>query len=118
MKQGNNVRNFHAQFYKVLQSLTTARPQLTNVAQPTGPNGMTQVDVIACILFVIQDKQKGDMLCSCYDTHGSGIQHHSRACDVDHSILNNPDVNCSFLVANQVASIARNPDLALRKCWS
>ena len=79
---------------------------------------MMQVDVIMCILFVIQDMQEGDMLCGRYGTHGSGIQRHSCACNVDDTNLDNPDVDCSFLVAAQVASIARNSNQALRKRWS
>ena len=53
-----------------------------------------------------------------FDTHGSGIQRHSHACNVDHAYLDNLDVKCSFLVANQVASIPRNPNQALCKRWS
>jgi hypothetical protein len=117
-KQGHNVRNFHAQLYEVLRSFSTAGPQLRNVTQPIRPNGRMQVDVITCILFVIQDMQEGDMLCSCNGTHGPGIQRHSRACDVDHTNLDNPDVNCRVLVVAQIASIARNSNQALRKRWS
>jgi hypothetical protein len=88
MKQGNSVRNYHAQLYKVLQSFTMVGPQLTNVSLPIGP--------IMCILFLIQDMQEGDVLCGCYDgTHGSGIQRHRCACNVDHTNLNNPDVKFS-----------------------
>ena len=118
MKQGDNVRNYHAQLYAVLRSFTTAGPQLTNVILPIGPTGMMQVDVITCILFVIQDMQEGDMLCGRYGSHGTGIQRHSRACDVDHANLDNHDVHCTFVVANQIAEIARNPNLAIRKRWS
>ncbi len=118
MKQGDNVRNYHAQLYKVLQLFTSAWPQLTNVSLPIRPNGMMQVFVIMCILFVIQDMQEGDMLCGCYGTHGSGIQCHSRACNVYHTNLDNPGVKFSYLVATQVASIARNHNLALCKRWS
>ena len=62
-KQGDNVRNYHAQLYEVLRSFSTAGPQLWNVSLPIGPNGRMQVDIITCILFVIQDMQEGDMLC-------------------------------------------------------
>jgi hypothetical protein len=117
-KQGDNVRNYHAQLYEVLRSLSTAGPKLRNVSLPIGPNGRMQVDVITRILFVIQDMQEGDMLCGRYGTHGPGIQHHSRACDVDHTNLDYPDVNGRVLVAAQIASIARNSNQALRKRWS
>jgi hypothetical protein len=88
MKQGNSVRNYHAQLCKVLQSFTTVGPQLTNVSLPIWP--------IMCILFLIQDMQEGDVLCGrCDGTHGSGIQRHRRACNVDHTNLDNPDVKFS-----------------------
>ncbi len=102
----------------MLRSFSTAGPHLRNVSLPIGPNGRMQVDIITCILFVIQDMQEGDMLCGRYGTHGPGIQRHSRACDVDHTNLDNPDVNCRVLVAAQIASIARNSNQALRKRWS
>ncbi len=114
-KQGNDVCNYHAQLYEVLQSFSTAGPQLTNVSLPIGPNGRMHVDIIMRKLFVIQDMQEGNTLCGCCGTHGPGIQRHSCACNVDYVNLDNPDVKCSFLVANQVASIERNPNPALRK---
>ena len=118
MKKGNNVRNYHSQLYTVLSSFTTAGPQLTNVQLPIGPTGMMRVDVITCILFVIQDIQEGDMLCGRYGSHGSGIQRHSRACDVTHADLDNHNVQCSYLVAHQVAAVARNLNPPIRKRWS
>ena len=102
----------------MVRSFSTAGPQLRNVSLPIGPNGRMQVDVITCILLVIQDMQEGDMLCGCYGTHGPSIQRHSRVCDVDRTNLDNPDVNCRVLVAAEIASIARNSNQALRKRWS
>ena len=118
MKQGDNVRNYHSQLYAVLRSMTIAGPHLTNVSLPIGPNGIMKVDVITCILYVIQDMQEGDMLCGRYGSHGSGIQRHCRACDVNHEHLDNPNVLCSFLEAHAIADIAQNPDVAVRKRWS
>jgi hypothetical protein len=60
--QGDNVRNYHQQLYKVLESFTTAGPRLCNVTLPIGPKGFICVDIVTCILFVIQDLQEGDML--------------------------------------------------------
>jgi hypothetical protein len=111
MKQGDNVRNYHAQLYAVLHSMTIAGPHLTNVSSPIGPNGIMQVDVITCILYVIQDMQEGDMLCGRYGSHGTGIQRHCRACDVNHEHLDNSKVLCSFLEAHAIADIAQNPDV-------
>ena len=99
MKQGDNVRNYHAQLYGVLESFTNAGPHLTNVELPIGPTEMMRVDVITCILFVIQDMQEGDMLCGRYGSHGVGIQRHSRACNVDHANLDNHNVKCAFVMS-------------------
>ena len=108
MRQGDNVCNYHVQLYKVLKLFIMAGSHLTNASLPIGPKEMIQVDIIMCIQFVIQDMQEGDVLCGRYCTHGSGMQRHSRVCNVDHTNLDNPDVKCSFLVAAQVAAIARN----------
>ncbi|KAI2490314.1 hypothetical protein MHU86_24256 [Fragilaria crotonensis] len=119
MKQGDNVRNYHAQLDAVLSSFTSAGPYLMNVSLPIGPQGIMQVDVITCILYVIQDMQEGDMLCGRFGSHGAGIQRHSRACDVDHENLDNPaEVQCSMLSAQAISAIARDPNVATRKRWS
>ena len=81
---GNNMRNYHAELYAVLQPFTTAGPCLKNVLLPIGPNGTMRVDVVTCILFIIQDMQEGDSLCGQYGTHGVGIQCHCRGCNVNH----------------------------------
>ena len=47
MKQGDNVRNYHAQLYAVLESFTNAGPHLTNVELPIGPIGMMAHDLVA-----------------------------------------------------------------------
>ena len=115
---GNNMRNYHAQLYAVLQSFTTAGPRLKNVLLPIGPHGAMRVDIVTCILFIIQDMQEGDALCGRYGTHGAGIQRHCRGCNVDHADLDNPNVKCSYLMAANMAAIASNDDLSIRKKWS
>jgi hypothetical protein len=47
MKQGDNVWNYHAQLYAVLESFTNAGPHLTNVELPIGPIGMMTHDLVA-----------------------------------------------------------------------
>ena len=77
-----------------------------------------QVDVVTCILFVIQDMQEGDMLCGFFGSHGSGIQQHCHACDVNHEHLDNPNINCTFLEAYGMSNIACHTDKGIRKRWS
>ena len=76
------------------------------------------MDVITCILFVIQDMQEGDMLCGRYGTHTSGTQRHSRACNVDYDNLDNHNVKCKYLLAADMAAIAKHPKAAIQKQWS
>ena len=71
--EGNNICNYHAKLYAVLHSFTIAGPQLCNGMLPLGPNGVICVDIIICILFVIQDLQQGDALCGRYGLHTTGI---------------------------------------------
>lgn len=118
LKQGDNIRNYHDQLHAVLKSFITAGPLLTNVTLPIGPTGQMKVDIITCILYVIQDMQEGDMLCGRYGTHTSGTQRHSRACDVNYDNLDNHNVQCVFLTANDMANIARDPDPTTQKRWS
>ena len=116
--QGNNIRNYHAELYTVLQSVTMAGPQLRDVMLPLGPTGSMCVDVVTCILFVIQDMQEGDALCGRFGTHTIGIQRHCRACDVSTKQLDYPNAACSFLLAADMALIAHNDDKAVRTRWS
>ena len=85
---------------------------------PLGPTGSMCVDVVTCILFVIQDMQEGDALCGRFGTHTIGIQRHCRACDVSTTQLDNPNAACSFLLAADMALIAHNDDKAVRTRWS
>jgi Plavaka transposase len=116
--QGNNIRNYHAELYAVLNSFTTSEPRLRNVILPLGPNGAICVDIITCILFVIQDMQEGDALCGRYGSHTTGIQRHCRACNVTAEELDNPHAQCSFLIASDMARISHNPDQKVRTPWS
>lgn len=87
-----------SQLYAVLLPMCIAGPHLTNVLLPSGPHGRSmQVDVITCILFVIQHMQEGNMLCGHFGSCcGKGIQQqHCCACDVNHEQLDNPYVQCT-----------------------
>ena len=61
-KLGDNIRNYHAQLQIVLSSFRTSSSRLRNVQLPLGPTGSIHVDIVTCILFVIQDMQEGDAL--------------------------------------------------------
>jgi hypothetical protein len=93
-KRGANIRHYHAQLATVLETFRTAGPRLKNVVLPVGPTQSMVVDVITCVLFIIQDMQEGDMLCGRYGSHTSGIQRHCRACDVAFNDLDDPFVQC------------------------
>ena len=96
--QGNNIRNYHAELYAALHLFMTAGPRLCNIMLPLGPNGAICVDIITCILFVIQDMQEGDALCGRYGSHTTGIQRHCCACNVSAAQLDNPKAVVFFFV--------------------
>ena len=73
---------------------------------PIGPNGHMSVDVITCILFIIQDMQEGDMLCGRYGPHTPQVQRHSRACTVNFDNLDNLKGRCAYLLAPKMAELA------------
>jgi Plavaka transposase len=109
--RGDNMQNYHAELYAVLQPFTTAGPQLKNALLLIGPNGAIRVGIVTCILFIIQDMQEGDALCGQYGTHGVGIQRHCCGCNhANHADFDNPHVKCSYLMATNMADIASNDD--------
>ena len=118
MKQGDNIRNYHAQLSAVLDSFTTAGPQLRNVLLPIGQNGSMQVDVITCILLVIQDMQEGYQLCGRFGSHKPNIARHCRACNIKYEYLDLPNAQCRFVLAENMARIARSPNETFRAKWS
>ena len=118
MPQGNNIRNYHAQLSAVLDSFITAGPQLRNVLLPIGQTGSMRVDVITCLLFVIQDMQEGDQLCGRFGPHTPGIARHCRACNIKYEYLDLPNAQCRFVLAEYMARIARSPNKEHRTKWS
>ena len=117
-KQGANNRNYHSQLTVVLQSFQSANARLKNVTLSIGPTGQMTVDVITCLLFIIQDMQEGDMLCGRFGPHTPLVQRHSRACNVNYDNLDNIDDSCRYLLAAPMAQVASGPDEALRTRWS
>jgi len=107
-KPGDNIRNYHAELKCVLASLQSAAENLRDVWLPIGPGETPnmKVNIIPCILCIIQDMQEGDMLCGRFGPHTPGIQRHCRSCDIDYDNLDNPDIDCKKLFANPLHQIA------------
>lgn len=117
LRQGDPIRNYHAELDGVLQSFRECGERLRGVFLPIGPKGCLRVDIVTCVLFVIQDMQEGDMLCGRFGVHTSGVQRHSRSCDVNYDGLDNCDVSCKYLKACDMDQISRM-DPATRTQWS
>lgn len=117
-RQGDNIRNYHAQLGTVLETFRTANERLRNVRLPLGHTGSIVVDVVTCILFVIQDMQEGDQLCGRFGPHAARIQRQCRACDVSYEDLDNPQVNCHYLYSAPMHMIALETDDQQRARWS
>ncbi len=91
---------------------------MRGVTLPMGPTGVIVVDIVLCILYVIQDMQEGDMLCGLYGPHTPQIQHQSRSCNVDYKGLACHNRQCKYLYADPMHSIAQSNDLEIRQHWS
>jgi Plavaka transposase len=112
-RKGNPIRSYHKQLRQVLSTFASTNERLQNITLPLGPTKYICVDIVACILFVIQDMQEGGMLCGQF-----GIQHHCCACNVDYVNLDNQLVQCSYLTADIINEIATAGDDETRKRWS
>ena len=77
-----------------------------------------QVDIVTCILFIIQDMQEGDALCGRFGPHTPQIQRHCRSCNVSFSDLDSTQQSCKYLYAAPMAMIAANEDKLVRAKWS
>ena len=117
-KLGDNIRNYHAQLQIVLSSFRTSSSRLRNVQLPLGPTGSIHVDIVTCILFVIQDMQEGDALCGRYGPHTPQVQRHCRSCNVSYADLDSPYFACRYLFAEPMAMIAASDDKAICVRWS
>ncbi len=102
----------------MLSSFRTSSLRLQNVQLPLGPTGSINVDIVTCILFVIQDMQEGDALCGRYGPHTPQIQCHCRSCNVRHTELDSSYFTCRYLLATPMAMIAASENKAIRTRWS
>ena len=115
LHMGDAIRIYHKELDAVLESFRNCSPQLCGVHLPISPTGRLCVDIVTCVLFIIQDMQEGDMLCGRYGVHTSGIQRPHRCCDVNYDDLKNYDVHCKYIIASDMGVIARSNDDDLRK---
>jgi hypothetical protein len=75
--------------------------------------GVIIVDIVPCILNVIQDMQEGDMLCGHYGPSSPQIQCQLGSCNVDYKGLACHNVRCKYLYAAPMHSFAQSNDLAI-----
>jgi hypothetical protein len=59
---GDAIQNYDKELNGVLESFQKCSPQLRGVYLPMGPKGKICIDIVACVLFIIQDMQEGDMM--------------------------------------------------------
>ena len=64
--QGDNMCNYHKELEAVLTTFRESGPRLRAIILPIGSQRSIYVDIVTCVLFIIQDMQKGDSLCGRY----------------------------------------------------
>jgi hypothetical protein len=106
-RQGDPIRNYHAELGGVLESFRECGPRLCGVVLPIGPSCRLKHDIVTCLLFVIQDMQEGDILCGRFGTHTSGVQRHCRSCDVQYDHLDDCEIRCKFMQASDMTQDCR-----------
>ena len=90
---------------------------LCTITLPHGPYKSIAVDIVICIIFVIQDVQEGDMLCGEYGPHTPFIQRHCCSCDVSYEELDDPEINCRYLLSCNMDWIAQGNNKELQTRW-
>jgi hypothetical protein len=78
-----------------------------------GPTGVIIVDILPCILYVIQNMQEGNMLCGRYGPHMPQIQRQLHLYNVDYKGLACDNRRCKYLYADPMHSIVQSDDLAI-----
>ena len=111
------MRNYHQELEAVLTTFRESGPRLKGIILPIGSQGFIRVDIVTCVLFIIQDMQEGDQLCGRYGPHGPSIHRHSRSCNVSFQDLGNWKTKCTYLVASEMHQISQS-DQATRTQWS
>jgi hypothetical protein len=103
----------------VLHSFRTSNSRLCRGTLPMGPIGVIIVDIVPCILYVIQDLQEGNnMLCGRYGLHTPHIKCQSHSCNMDFNGLACHNRWCKYLYAAPMHSISQSDVLAILQHWS
>ena len=102
-KQGVNTHNYPAELCVVLEIFRSANNQLFH-----SDRGDIAVDIVTCLLFVMQDMQEGEMLSCQNDPHTPSMKWHWHSCDVSYEELDNPEVKCSYLLSCNMDLIAQS----------
>jgi hypothetical protein len=77
------------------------------------------VDIMTCILFIIQDMQEGDVLCGRFGPHTPQIQRHCCSCTVEFNLSDDPDAAaCRYLFAFERRPISHSYNEILRKAYA
>ena len=116
--QGDNLRNYHKQLNEVLQTFIHASDRLKSITLPIGPCGYITVDIVVCLLCVVQDIEEGDRLGGRFGPHQPTIQRQCRTCDINWDNLEDPFVTCHLLQASAMHEIAQSDNALLRQQWS
>jgi hypothetical protein len=118
-RPGDNICEYHAQLKTVLETFRTAGPRLHGVTLPIGPNRNMTIDVVCCILFVIQDMQEGDML------YGRDTDHILLTYNVivkpamlaTMTLTTQLQPRCAYIYAQPMSYIAMNGNDVICKEW-
>ena len=77
-----------------------------------------KVDIVVCLLCIVQDIEEGDRLGGQFGPHKPTILRQCRTCDVNWDNLEDPFVVCEQLHALQMHKIAQSDNDNLRRQWS
>ena len=109
--KGRTTRNLHKIMDAILGGMRHAQQgkdiRLMNVPIKIGEQWLC-VDIVCPLLFVINDGKQGDQLCGRYSGHHRSTIRHHRSCNCCFDDLDNPDITCSFLVAQDVDWISQH----------
>ena len=115
--QDDNTHNYHKELEAVLTTFRESDPRLRGIILPIGSQGSICVDIVTCVLFIIQDMQECDTLCGRYGPHGPSIHRHSLSYNVTFQDLGICKTKCTYLLVSDMQLISQS-DQATRSQWS